>query len=114
MKLEEKAADMEVVKDKPDTGVQRHVPGDTLERYVMNRLPESELEPAEEHLLICPQCQDRLEARIEFVTAMKAAMAEFTKFTETSKADEGAPLRWVAVGARGAECVYRAKWVIRF
>jgi hypothetical protein len=105
---------MEVVKDKPDIGVPKHVPGDTLERYVMNRLPESELEPVEEHLLICPQCQDRLEAKDEFVKAMKAAIAEFTKFTETSKAEEGAPLRWVAVSARGALYLHRARWVFRF
>jgi len=46
------------VKDKSAIDVQKHITGDTLERYVMNRLSESEFEPVEEHLLVCSNCQD--------------------------------------------------------
>jgi hypothetical protein len=57
----------------------RHVADDILEQCAMRRLPEAEAGPLEEHLLICPQCQDRLEAEIEFVAAMKGATAMLRK-----------------------------------
>jgi hypothetical protein len=50
-----------------------HVPDDDLERYVMRTLPESDAERLEEHLLVCAECGDRLEAMDQFVTAMRAA-----------------------------------------
>jgi hypothetical protein len=31
----------------------QHVTGDTLERYAMRMLPEWEVRPLEEHLLVC-------------------------------------------------------------
>ena len=37
-----------------------HATEDDLERYAMGRLAEPDLAAFEEHLLICPQCQDRL------------------------------------------------------
>jgi hypothetical protein len=51
----------------------RHVSDDTLERYAMQTLPESESGPLEEHILICPDCRERLQAEIDFVTAMWGA-----------------------------------------
>jgi hypothetical protein len=54
----------------------RHVSDDTLERYAMQTLPESESGPLEEHILICPDCQERLQAEIDFVTAMWGAAAK--------------------------------------
>ena len=39
----------------------------------MQMVPESELGPLEEHLLTCPNCLDRLQSEIEFVTAMRDA-----------------------------------------
>ena len=60
----------------------RHVSDDTLERYAMQTLPESESGPLEEHILICPDCQERLQAEIDFVTAMWGAAA---KVWETEK-----------------------------
>jgi anti-sigma factor RsiW len=51
----------------------QHVTDGLLERYAMQRLPDSETGPMEEHLMICPECRDRLEAEIEFVTAMRGA-----------------------------------------
>ena len=54
----------------------RHVSDDTLERYAMQTLPESESGPLEEHILICPDCQERLQAEIDLVTAMWGAAAK--------------------------------------
>ena len=53
-----------------------HISDDTLERYAMESLRGSESEPLEEHLLICSECQERLDGAIEFVTAMRGAAAE--------------------------------------
>ena len=41
-------------------GMSAHISEDTLERYAMNQLPDAELAPVEEHLLVCTDCQDRL------------------------------------------------------
>jgi hypothetical protein len=54
----------------------QHVNDDTLERYAMQVLPESEVGPMEEHLLICPDCRERLQAEIDYVTAMRDAAAD--------------------------------------
>ena len=51
----------------------KRVTDESLERYAMQMLPESELGPLEEHLLTCPNCLDRLQSEIEFVTAMRDA-----------------------------------------
>ena len=53
----------------------QHVSDDTLERYAMQTLPESESGPLEEHILICADCRERLQAEIDFVTAMRGAAA---------------------------------------
>lgn len=53
----------------------QHVSDDTLERYSMQTLPDAEAEPVEEHLLICQECRDRVDAEIDFVAAMRAAAA---------------------------------------
>jgi hypothetical protein len=51
----------------------RHVTDDSLERFAMQTLVDSESAPLEEHLLICPECRDRLKAEIDFVTALHDA-----------------------------------------
>ena len=51
----------------------QHVTDDSLERYAMQVLSESDLGPLEEHLLTCPSCMDRLQSEIDFVTAMRDA-----------------------------------------
>ena len=53
-----------------------HISDDTLERFAMESLRGSESEPLEEHLLICSECQERLDAELEFVAAMTSAAAE--------------------------------------
>jgi hypothetical protein len=51
----------------------QHVTDDLLERFAIKTLPGSESGPLEEHLLICLECRDRLDAEIEFVAAMRGA-----------------------------------------
>ena len=51
----------------------QHVTDESLERYAMQLLPESDLGPLEGHPLTCPNCLDRLQSEIEFVTAMRDA-----------------------------------------
>ena len=53
-----------------------HISEDVLELYAMGRLSESELEPVEEHLLVCHHCQDALQEADEFVRAIRVAARE--------------------------------------
>ena len=50
-----------------------HISGDDLELYAMERLPESDTAPVEEHLLVCEECQARLAGVDVYVRAMRAA-----------------------------------------
>jgi hypothetical protein len=47
-----------------------------LEEYVLQRLPEDLTAQVEEHLLICPRCQDAVTETDQFVSAMRAAVQE--------------------------------------
>jgi len=58
-------------------GSNRHADDDLLERYSMGRLAGPELEKFEEHLLICPQCQDNLDSADAYVGGIRSAAAEF-------------------------------------
>ncbi len=42
----------------------------------MQALPESDVISLEEHLLICPDCRERLQAELDFVTAIRGAAAK--------------------------------------
>ncbi|HYP06311.1 MAG TPA: hypothetical protein VER03_08735 [Bryobacteraceae bacterium] len=52
----------------------RHIPEETLEQYSMGQLPESEIEPVEEHLLFCEKCQNVFEATDEFVRVARTGL----------------------------------------
>jgi anti-sigma factor RsiW len=53
----------------------RHISEELLEQYaVSGSLPEAELAPLEEHLLICPDCQDPLKELDEFIATMRLAL----------------------------------------
>ena len=73
-----------------------HAPDDVLEQYSLGTLPEEEAELLEEHLLICQECRDRLEATDAFVDATrKAALA--LEMGRRSVWDRVWPrLRWLA------------------
>lgn len=59
-----------------------HASDQSLERYAMQTLPDSESEPLEDHLLICPECRDRLQAETDFLTAMRGAAAKIRRDRE--------------------------------
>ncbi len=50
-----------------------HPSEEILERYALSRVGASDLEPIEEHLLVCPQCQERLSEADHYVVAMRDA-----------------------------------------
>jgi anti-sigma factor RsiW len=54
----------------------QHAVEEDLERYSMGRLPEAEAGLLEEHLLICPACQNRLTETDNYVRALRAAALE--------------------------------------
>ena len=58
----------------PDTG-SLHAPEDRLEAYAMGKLCEEELVPFEEHLLVCPQCQDKLQEIDSFLAHFRPVAA---------------------------------------
>jgi len=55
---------------------EEHIPEDMLDELVMEMLPERDYIFWEEHLLICPACQDRLAQADEYVRVIKTAAAE--------------------------------------
>jgi hypothetical protein len=50
-----------------------HISDAALENYSLDHLAEPELEVVEEHILICPTCQDRLSEVDDFVRAFRLA-----------------------------------------
>jgi Putative zinc-finger len=50
-----------------------HPSEEILEEYVFHRLPEVLAAQVEEHLLLCPDCQDAIAETDRFVSALKAA-----------------------------------------
>lgn len=55
----------------------RHPGEDTIENYAFDRLPADKAAVFEEHLLICQDCQQRLERADEYIRVMKAATAAY-------------------------------------
>ena len=60
-------------------GINPHPGDDELERYAMGLLPESEVAPFEEHLLLCETCRHRLHAADDYTGAMQGASAALRK-----------------------------------
>lgn len=61
------------------TKFKNHAGEEVLERYCMGMLSGSELESFEEHLLICPECQDRVVETDAHVGAMRTAAARLRR-----------------------------------
>jgi predicted anti-sigma-YlaC factor YlaD len=55
--------------------VVQHIPEEAMEFYAMRTLPDFEIEPLEEHLLMCPECRDRFMAAMGAVEKPRAAKA---------------------------------------
>jgi len=52
-----------------------HVAEEQLEQYAMGSLPQSEEANLEEHILLCPECQDSLEEMDVYLRSMRVAMS---------------------------------------
>jgi hypothetical protein len=50
-----------------------HIEEEVLERYALGKLSEEQAAPLEEHLFICHQCQDRLEAADDLIKNLRLA-----------------------------------------
>ena len=53
-----------------------HITEDILEAYSLGQMSEAEVAPVEEHLLMCPECQDRLQATDLFVATIRHVLQE--------------------------------------
>jgi len=53
-----------------------HISAEVLDRYTMSMLSQRRNAAIEGHLLACPECQESLQAEIDFVTAMRGAAAQ--------------------------------------
>lgn len=62
---------------------QGHASEDALERYSLGSASEAEAEAFEEHLLVCPECQDRLAEMDVFVRATRLAARNLQERPET-------------------------------
>lgn len=51
-----------------------HPPEEVLERYVMHRMSDEEVERVEDHLLICQKCRDAVDDSERWVALMKSAL----------------------------------------
>jgi hypothetical protein len=65
-----------------------------LEEYSRAKLPDAEVECFEEHLLICPRCQDRLAEMDAFVDATRRAAAQLQKEQAVFVAAQRGVWRW--------------------
>ena len=52
-----------------------HISEGVLEEYALGMQSNEDCKPLEEHLLICPACQDLLAATDEYIQVAKAAAA---------------------------------------
>jgi len=50
---------------------------EAAEAYVLKRLSPSESASFEEHLLVCPRCQDAVDEFDLFLSAARSALAEY-------------------------------------
>jgi hypothetical protein len=74
-----------------------HAPEEMLEEYSRGRLPEAEAECLEEHLLVCPRCQDRLAEVDAFVGAARQAAAKLQMEPQASlEGNWRALMQWLA------------------
>src|SRR5271165_7137090 len=77
----------------------QHISEELLERYSLLQLTEDQLEPVEEHLLVCELCQKHLREVDNYVAAMKIAAREITA---DGSAVPRRPLQWALSLSGGA------------
>ena len=94
-----------------------HADGEHLERYSMGTLVGPEAEALEEHLLICPTCQDELAEIDAYVRTVRAAASRLRSEQPHSRRRTRSRF-WgffwqpgLAYGAIAAVCLMLAVWV---
>jgi hypothetical protein len=83
----------------------KHVSEDLLERYSLQQLPEEQLAPVEEHLLVCELCQRTLTEVDDYVCSLKIAARQVTEETMPARRLQTAPrrpLQWLLPLSSGA------------
>jgi len=60
-------------------GFDRHFPEDVWEEYAMGMRGEEDCKLLEEHLLVCPACQDLLAKADDYLRTAKAALSRTRK-----------------------------------
>lgn len=85
-----------------------HPPEDVLEQYSLGRLAGGELRGLEEHLLLCPKCQDRLTAVDAYVRAIRDGAKRLTdvRISLTHQTRDGPVHVYVIRSSKG-------KWIAR-
>ncbi len=53
-----------------------HITEDILEAYSLGQISETDVAPVEEHLLVCRECQDRLQATDLFVATLRHVLRD--------------------------------------
>ncbi len=56
-----------------------HFSTEVWEKYAMGMLPEENCTPLEEHLLICPACQQLLAETDEYIRVTKTALSSMRR-----------------------------------
>jgi hypothetical protein len=56
--------------------IKQHPTEEILERYLFGLLPDCEVEPVEEHLLVCHACIDAAEQLLAFVQSLRISLKQ--------------------------------------
>ncbi|HXI43075.1 MAG TPA: hypothetical protein VNH83_24040 [Bryobacteraceae bacterium] len=56
--------------------IKQHPTEEILERYLFGLLPDYEVEPVEEHLLVCHACIDVAEQLLAFVQSLRGSLKQ--------------------------------------
>ena len=66
-----------------NVSLDKHILEDLLEAYSMGKLSSEESAPLEEHLLLCPSCQARLDEADQYIQVVKAAVSSLDHLPKT-------------------------------
>lgn len=78
-----------------------HPSGEMLEMYTLSQLPTESCDMVEEHLLVCPPCQDRLTEVEQYIVAMKEACRAVPAPAPTLQKRTGIFTNWIQMPAFG-------------
>ena len=56
--------------------IKQHPSEETLEKYLFGLLSDCEVEPVEEHLLVCHSCIEAAEQLLAFVQSLRSSLKE--------------------------------------